>query len=389
MLAFDLTVSRGGFTLRCAAEAGAGVTAVFGPSGAGKSTLLHGIAGLSRPERGRIALDGEVLFDAGRRVCVPPHRRRVAVVFQDGRLFPHYSVRGNLCYGAPRAVRGGGGRFDQIAEMLALGGLLDRRTSGLSGGERQRVALGRALLSEPRLLLLDEPLASLDAGLKRQIIPFLRRVIESAGVPMLYVSHDVGEILQFTDRMLVLDRGELVGEGAFHEVLADPRVFGVARRLGLENVLAVRVVSNSEEDGLTRLAVAADGVPHSGSLPEGDAVAERLAGVSNIPSAHPLPAQIAAPIQSRPPGSLRRICLRPEDVALAAQPLSGVSIQNQVHGIVRAIREHAGVTLVEVDIGGGSLLAEISPRAARALGLHPGTEITCLFKAHAVRYLDE
>ncbi len=387
MLAFDLTVTRGDFTLRCAAEAGAGVTAVFGPSGAGKSTLLHAIAGLTRPERGRIELEGKALFDADRRVNVPPHRRRVAVVFQDGRLFPHYSVRGNLCYGDPRPVRGGG-RFDQIVEMLALGGLLDRRTSGLSGGERQRVALGRALLSEPRLLLLDEPLASLDAGLKRQIIPFLRRVIESAAVPMLYVSHDVGEILQFTDRMLVLDRGELVGSGAFHEVLADPRVFGVARRLGLENVLAVRVVSNSEEDGLTRLAVAADGLPHSGSIPAQERASEPRGDGDSAASLQPPPAQIAAPIQNRPPGSLRRICLRPEDVALAARPLSGVSIQNQVRGTVRAIREHAGVTLVEVDIG-GLLLAEVSPRAARTLGLHPGKQITCLFKAHAVRYLDE
>jgi molybdate transport system ATP-binding protein len=366
MLGFDLTVSRGDFSLRCAADVGDGVTAVFGPSGAGKSTLLHAIAGLIRPAAGRLMLDGATLFDAERSIWTPPHRRRIAVVFQDGRLFPHYSVRKNLCYGAPRGA--GSARhqsFGQAVELLALGELLDRRTHGLSGGERQRVALGRALLSEPRLILLDEPLASLDAGLKRQIIPFLRRVIELARVPMLYVSHDVGEILQFTDSMLVLDRGEIVGRGPFHEVLADPSVFGVARRLGMENVLAVRVTSNSAEDGLTRLAVAADGK-----------------GVDRGAAA-----EIVAPIQARAPGAVRRICVRPEDVALASDSLSGVSIQNQIRGTIRAIREHAGVTLVEVDIG-SPLLAEVSPRAARTLGLRPGAQVTCVFKAHAVRYLD-
>ncbi|WP_043113587.1 ATP-binding cassette domain-containing protein [Solimonas soli] len=195
MLSLDCEFHRGDFTLRAQAELAAPVVGICGPSGTGKSTLLAAIAGLVRPQRGIIGLDGEILSDADRGVFVPPHRRHFGLVFQDGQLFPHLSVRGNLLYGqqqlAPAQRRH---TLAAVAELLEIGALLERRPNQLSGGERQRVALGRALLYSPRLLLLDEPLSSLDTRLKAQILPFLRRIRDETGIPMLYVTHARSEI---------------------------------------------------------------------------------------------------------------------------------------------------------------------------------------------------
>jgi molybdate transport system ATP-binding protein len=213
MLEFAFDYRRGDFTLDAGATAGAGVTGIFGPSGSGKSTLLALICGLLRPQRGTLRIDGEVLVDTGARVFVPAWRRHVGIVFQDGQLFPHLSVRRNLRYGhdrLPPAQRRYG--FDAVVELLEIGGLLERRPALLSGGERQRVALGRALLYSPRVLLLDEPLSSLDDRLKQQILPFLRRIKEETGVPMLYVSHSRAEIDYLADTVLSMQDGTLSPE---------------------------------------------------------------------------------------------------------------------------------------------------------------------------------
>ncbi|HYZ31191.1 MAG TPA: ATP-binding cassette domain-containing protein, partial [Crenalkalicoccus sp.] len=179
-----------GFALEAGFAAPGGVTALFGPSGSGKSTILAAIAGLLRPQAGRIALAGEALFDAARGLFVPPERRRCSVVFQDARLFPHMSVAGNLRYGLRRAPRGAAGpAFEEVVALLGLDALLARRPLGLSGGERQRVALGRALLARPRLLLMDEPLAALDAPRRAEVLPYLARLQEAARLPILYVTH--------------------------------------------------------------------------------------------------------------------------------------------------------------------------------------------------------
>jgi molybdate transport system ATP-binding protein len=198
--------------------------AVFGPSGSGKSTFLHLLAGLKTPRAGRIVLDGDVLFDRAAGVNVPPHRRRVGMVFQDGRLFPHLTVEGNLRYGLKR-IPGEGARlrFDEIVRLLEIEELLRRRPATLSGGERQRVALARSLLAQPRLLLLDEPLAGVDASRKASIIPFLERVFEKTDTPVLIVSHDLSEILPLTRDMIVLDGGRVAGLGQYHELLAAHR----------------------------------------------------------------------------------------------------------------------------------------------------------------------
>jgi len=214
VLAVDVEKQLGTFKVNVRFEAVGGATALFGPSGSGKTSLVNMVAGLLEPDRGIIALDDTVLFDAGRNIDVPPHKRRIGYVFQEGRLFPHLSVRQNLDYG--RRMNGqprDQNEFDRIAALLDIGQLLDRRPRMLSGGERQRVAVGRALLMRPRLLLLDEPLASLDAGHKREILPYLVRLRDEAKVPIVYVSHMPTEVRRIATEVVLLNDGKVVATG--------------------------------------------------------------------------------------------------------------------------------------------------------------------------------
>jgi molybdate transport system ATP-binding protein len=214
VLAVDVERRLGALDLSARFETTGGVTALFGPSGAGKTSVVNMIAGLLKPDRGRITLDGTVLFDSAKGIDVPAHRRRIGYVFQEGRLFPHLSVRQNLDYGRrmsgrPREV----GVFERIVALLDIGHLLDRRPGKLSGGERQRVAVGRALLMGPRLLLLDEPLASLDTGHKREILPYLVRLRDDAGIPMVYVTHTPAEVRRIATTVVRLDAGRVIAAG--------------------------------------------------------------------------------------------------------------------------------------------------------------------------------
>jgi molybdate transport system ATP-binding protein len=211
VLKVDIEKKLGEFSLNAKFESENGATVLFGPSGAGKTSVINMIAGLLKPDRGTIALDGETLFDSAAGIDVPAARRRIGYVFQEGRLFPHLSVRHNLDYGrwmgghAPEPVA-----FAHVVDLLDIGRLLDRRPGKLSGGERQRVAVGRALLMRPRLLLLDEPLASLDAARKADILPYLTRLRDEAKVPMIYVSHDVAEVKRIASRVVRLDGGRVM-----------------------------------------------------------------------------------------------------------------------------------------------------------------------------------
>ncbi|GMU22479.1 MAG: spermidine/putrescine ABC transporter ATP-binding protein [Phycisphaerae bacterium] len=373
MLDLDVQWRRGGFQLDVCCRVGRGVTGVFGPSGAGKSTLLHLIAGIERPDSGRIQLEGEDLAVAAgaaggerRAFHVPPHRRRIGMVFQDGRLFPHLSVHQNLRYGF-RLQPAGDRRLTlvDVVELLELNAVMNRPVGMLSGGERQRVALGRALLASPRLLLLDEPLSSLDAALKRQVLPFLQRVRTQIQIPMLYVSHDISETLQLTGELLVLEAGHVLGTGRFHEVINDPAVFRLAQSLGLENVLLVRIAEHWSDEGLTRLEVLPD---ETGEV----------AGTG---------VDLWGPIVPRAVGEQLHVAVRPEDIAISVGPVEGTSIRNQLRGRVVRLTEPAGRGLLEVDIG-TRLLVEISLKSVHVLALAPGSRVHCLLKAHAVRYLD-
>ncbi|AXK73642.1 ATP-binding cassette domain-containing protein [Lysobacter sp. TY2-98] len=201
----DVRLRRGGFERRIRVESASRVVAVVGASGSGKTSLLHAAAGLVRPVEGRIEIAGDVLFDSAHRIDVPAHRRRIGYVFQDGRLFPHLAVRANLLYGAAHAPRPTGTHFDDVVELLALEPLLARRTAGLSGGEIQRIALGRALLAQPRLLLLDEPLSMLDPDRRDELLPYLQRVRDESGLPMIYVSHVPAEVARIAQDVHRID----------------------------------------------------------------------------------------------------------------------------------------------------------------------------------------
>jgi molybdate transport system ATP-binding protein len=221
VLALEVEKQLGALALAARFQIAGGVTALFGPSGAGKTSLVNMIAGLLKPDRGCIVLDDTTLFDAAKAINVPPHRRQIGYVFQEGRLFPHLSVRQNLDYGRRMSGRSRDPtEFERIASLLGITHLLQRRPRMLSGGERQRVAIGRALLMQPRLLLLDEPLASLDAGHKGEILPYLMRLRDQAAVPMVYVSHIAGELRQIATTVVRLDQGRVLAVGGL-ELLAD------------------------------------------------------------------------------------------------------------------------------------------------------------------------
>jgi molybdate transport system ATP-binding protein len=227
VLAVDVEKKLGSFTVAVRFEAASGATALFGPSGAGKTTIVNMIAGLLTPDRGSIALDDVMLFNAAAGINVPPHRRSIGYVFQEGRLFPHLSVRQNLDYGRRMSARPrDASEFERIVVLLHIDHLLERRPRLLSGGERQRVAVGRALLMRPRLLLLDEPLASLDVGHKREILPYLIRLRDDSGVPMVYVSHDAAELTRIATKVVRLDAGRVVAADSV-ELLKDADAHGL------------------------------------------------------------------------------------------------------------------------------------------------------------------
>lgn len=361
MIQVTVQLDRGEFALNVDVATSGRVTGLFGASGAGKSTLIALIAGLQRPDRGRIVVDGGVLFeraDAHRRASIdmPAHRRRIGVVFQEHRLFPHMNVRSNLLFGCPRHRRADP-EVRNLIELLELGSLLDRRATEISGGERQRVALGRAVLSRPRLLLLDEPLASLDARLKQQIIPYLQRVRDALAVPMIYVSHDLGEILQLTDHLLILDRGRVVGHGRYSDLVHEDAVLSVVHDRGMRNVIRARLVRHEPADGVSVVQI---GTPADSRR------------------------QLLVPRLDTPVGESVTLEIQPWEIALASQAVHPVSIQNQIAGVVTRSTIHERRAIVEVDIG-APLIVEISRRSAAALQVEPGKPIVCLIKSNAIR----
>ena len=223
MLRVEVSRQLGEFAVDASFTSEGRVTGLFGASGAGKTSLVNMIAGLLRPDRGVIALDGETLDDVAAGVHVPPHCRRIGYVFQDARLFPHLDVRGNLDYGRRmNRLTEDSALWNRVTDLLDIGHLLDRRPGRLSGGERQRVALGRALLSQPRLLLLDEPLGSLDEERKEEILPYLVRLRDEAGIPMVYVSHDASEMRQLASQIVMLQRGRVTAFGGAEVLPAMP-----------------------------------------------------------------------------------------------------------------------------------------------------------------------
>ena len=356
MLRVSLLKRRREFTLAASFAAPTpGLIALFGRSGSGKTTLIEMIAGLLPPDEGEVQLTGTVLTDTRAGIAVAPERRRIGYVFQDSRLFPHLSVAGNLRYGMqrarsmPHAIH-----FEEVVDLLGLGALLGRRPHQLSGGERQRVALGRALLSQPQLLLLDEPLASLDVARREEVLPYLERLRDWLSIPMVYVSHQFDEVLRLATYIVLLEEGRVLTAGPVGEL-------SLGREL--RSVVAPELVG-AVLDGLVMAVDAAGGT------------AELAIGSGRL--------QVS--LRDAHPGARVRVQLLARDVILATQPVQHVSVRNALLGTVTEITpEDLASVLVKVDVGGPIVLARITESACQALRLAPGDAVWALVKAVSTR----
>ncbi|SMC91982.1 molybdenum ABC transporter ATP-binding protein [Rhizobium sp. RU36D] len=350
-LSLDIAHDLPSFELRADLDIGPGLTALFGPSGSGKTTLINLVAGLIRPDRGSILFDGEVWATVDGGVFVPPHRRRIGYVFQDGRLFPHMSVAGNLRYGQRFAPRGEKpDSFTRVVDLLGLGPLLDRRPAKLSGGEKQRVALGRALLASPRLLLMDEPLSALDNSLKSAILPYIERIRDEADVPILYVSHSIEEVSRLATRVISVQGGKVEALGAPDALLQSLPAIDGLNRAG--SFLHARVTGQNKADGLTMAACRAG--------------------------------QVYLRHQDLPVGAEIRVFVPSGDIIVATEPVGAVSTLNRLSGKVVLMEQTGAGTMLHVDCAGDLLTAEVTRRSAEMLGLAQGREVVLLFKALSV-----
>lgn len=339
-----------------------GVTALFGASGAGKTSVIAALAGLLSPDEGRIELGGETLFDSARGLDLAAEQRGVGVVFQDARLFPHLSVEANLHYGAARR-RGRPPRIGlpDVLDVLGLGDLLARSPHTLSGGEAQRVAIGRALLSQPRVLLLDEPLASVDEERRGEVLACLERLRERFALPMVYVSHSLPEVVRLADTLVVMEAGRVAASGALGELLGRLDIDLLCERADAGVVVECLADAYDSAAHSTRLAFAGGTLTTSGET-------------------------------GRPAGARLRARIAARDVAIALAPPEAASFQNVLPAVVRAVRERRrGDVLLQLEVGEAAatrdavrILAAVTPEAVRRLGLTPGRRVHAILKSVAL-----
>jgi molybdate transport system ATP-binding protein len=351
VLSFDCQhIYPNGFHLEARFDVDHSFTALFGPSGSGKTSILNMIAGFLRPQSGSIRLGNRVLLDAARGICLPPERRHVGMVFQDALLFPHLTVEANLRYGQRRrGSQGVASDFARVIEVLELGPLVGRFPRNLSGGERQRVALGRAMLSGPQLLLMDEPLASLDAPLRDRVLSYLERAVAEWRIPILFVTHAQMEVRRAAQWVVLAEKGRIVGAGRPEEALSQPAALGWTNSTGPINLLRLEKVEVHEG---TCTAQVGDQTLH---LPPRD-------GDSALPSF---------------------VQFSPTDVIIARHAVSGVSVRNQLRGRICRIVPTPQAWFVAIDIG-QIIWAEVTAQAAGELELQTGADVLCLVKAHSL-----
>ncbi|MGE5096331.1 MAG: molybdenum ABC transporter ATP-binding protein [Betaproteobacteria bacterium] len=354
MIDVDVRLRRGAFRLEAHFHSDVPIVALFGRSGSGKTTIIDAIAGLAQPESGRIAIDGRTLYDSERGIDLTPEARRVGYVFQDALLFPHLSVRANLAYGerlTPRAERFvDAGR---VVRLLGLGPLMERRPATLSGGEKQRVAIGRALLASPRVLLMDEPLAALDAARKSEILTYIELLRDELRLPIVYVSHAVEEVTRLADRLVLVADGHTIAEGAVAEVLGRADLRPHTGRFEAGAVIDARVERHDEGYGLTVLAF--DG------------------GELVVPNVDAL---VGATVRAR---------IRARDVAIALEAPRAASFQNVLPATVEALSEEFGAIVdVALRVGSTPLVARITRQSAERLAIAPGQPVYALVKAIAI-----
>ncbi len=353
-LAVDIRKRLGTFALDVRFEARQGLTALFGRSGAGKTSVINIIAGLVEPDDGHIAVNGSTIVDTARQLSLPMHRRRIGYVFQEGRLFPHLSVRQNLLYGRWfTGDRGTSADVDRIVGMLGLGLLLDRRPAGLSGGEKQRVAIGRALLSNPRLLLMDEPLASLDEARKQEILPYIERLRDSSDVPIVFVSHSVSEVARLATTIILLADGRVAAAGPVSEILQRLDLFPLTGRAEAGAIIDAAIEQHDAKSGLTIL--------------------RSLAGAWYLPTL------------DMAPGSRIRIRVRARDVMLAKAAPQQISALNVFPGVVVDVSQRDGpIVDIKLDCSGDVVLARVTRLSLVKLGIAPGVRIHAVIKSVAL-----
>jgi molybdate transport system ATP-binding protein len=354
VLEIKLKKRLGHFTVDVAFSTGeACVTALFGRSGAGKTSVINMVAGLIRPDEGRITVKGRGLFDSSQRLDVPPEKRRCGYIFQDGRLFPHLTVKANLAYGmklVPRTERYVG--YDQVVELLGIDHLLSRRPAKLSGGEKQRVAIGRALLTSPSLLLMDEPLASLDRARKGEVLPFIARLPRELSIPILYVTHALDEILNLADMVALLDSGRVVAKGSVEDVMSRLDLQHFAGPFDAGVVIGTVVEEHDEVAGLTSL---------------------RFAGGT-----------LKLPLFEVTVGDRVRVRIRSRDVAISLSRPDKISVQNIFPATVEEIVK-TPESFVDVRLNiGCPLLSRITPAANADLKLAAGRQVYALVKSVAI-----
>lgn len=349
-LSVDIRHRQGDFRIEASFTGSGRLTALFGPSGSGKSTLINLIAGLIRPEEGRIEVDGKVLVDTKAGIFLPRHKRRIGMVFQDARLFPHMSVRSNLLYGrwfTPAAERYMD--MDAIVNLLGIGALLERKPARLSGGEKQRVAIGRALLSSPRLLLMDEPLASLDEARKAEIMPYIERLRDEMKIPIVYVSHSVAEVARLASDVVVLAQGKVTASGSVSDILQRLDLLPAGERGEGGALLETVVLRHDAAFSMTVLG-----------SPAGEI---RVPGM-NIPVGDPV-----------------RLRIRARDVMIATEPPTGLSALNILPGKVASIAHGDGAeSEVCIDCNGVSIMSRITEQSRQKLDLGPGLPVFAVVK---------
>ena len=353
-LTVDIRHRLGDFVLDASFIAGGGLVALFGRSGAGKTSIINIIAGLIRPDQGRVAIGEEVLVDTAQGVFIPRHRRRIGYVFQEGRLFPHLTVRQNLLYGrwfVPQADR----RDDlsRVVDLLGISSILERAPGKLSGGEKQRVAIGRALLASPRLLLMDEPLASLDEARKAEILPYIERLRDQSRVPIVYVSHSIAEVARLASSIVLLSEGKVAAVGPTSEIMHRLDLFPLTGRAEAGAVIEATVERHDESFGLTEL--------------------RSRAGLWRLP-------RLEAAI-----GTRLRLRVRARDVMLAGSAPPDLSALNVLPGVVSAIAAGEGpIVDIRLDCNGDALLARLTRYSVERLGIAPGAHVFALVKSVAL-----
>ncbi|MBC7907869.1 MAG: molybdenum ABC transporter ATP-binding protein [Rhodospirillaceae bacterium] len=349
----DLSIRRqqGDFRVEVDLSAGAGVTALFGRSGSGKSSVINMVAGLYRPDSGRIKVDGKVLFDSNLGIDLAPERRRLGYVFQDARLFPHLSVNGNLTFGMNRVpVHERRIGFDDVVEVLGIGHLLDRRPTKLSGGEKQRVSIGRALLASPRILLMDEPLAALDSQRKAELLPFIGKLARQFATPILYVSHSMDEVLRLSDTLVLMDGGRAAAVGPVEELLSRTDLRPLTGRYEAGAVIRATVAGHDSTYGISRL---------------------------NFTGGTLVVAKVELPV-----GTPVRLRIHARDVSIAIDAPPRISMRNVLPAVVKSVRAAEGwLTDVVLDCGGTDIWSQVTAHAQAHLNLVPGMRVNALIKA--------